>query len=130
MANDRGHFVSGVIHHHVRTHLCLGLGAGTDVRLELCFERHLLNPTIGSFLLEDAIQKSLGLDPIGSNGYWSVTLGFGLHTVHARTCPGVIRIKLPFRLEASGIALPATSPAKVSSRTKVICDPLPIAYVI
>ena len=130
MANDRGHFVSGVIHHHVRTHLCLGLGAGTDVSSELCFERHLLNPTIGSFLLEDAIQKSLGLDPIGSNGYSSVTLGFGLHTVHARTCPGVIRIQLPFRLEASGIALPATSPDKVSSRTKVICDPLPIAYVI
>ena len=127
MANDRGHFVSGVIHHHVRTHLCLGLGAGTDVRLELCFERHLLNPTIGSFLLEDAIQKSLGLDSIGSNGYSSVTLGFGLHTVHARTCPGVIRIKLPFRLEESGIALPATAPDKVSSRTKVICDPLPIA---
>ena len=127
MANDRGHFVSEVIHYHVRTHLCLGLGAGTDVSSELCFERHLLNPTIGSFLLEDAIQKSLGLDPIGSNGYWSVTLGFGLHTVHARTCPGVIRIQLPFRLEASGIALPATSPDKVSSRTKVICDPLPIA---
>ena len=127
MANDRGHFVSGVIHHNVSTHLCLGLGAGTDVRLELCFERHLLNPTIGSFLLEDAIQKSLGLGPICSNGYSSVTLGFGLHTVHARTCPGVIRIKLPFRLEASGIALPATSPDKVSSRTKVICDPLPIA---
>ena len=127
MANARGHSVSGVMHHHVSTHLCLGLGAGTDVRLELCFEGHLLNPTIGSFLLEDAIQKSLGLDPIGSNGYWSATLGFGLHTVHARTCPGVIRIQLPFRLEASGIALPATSPDKVSSRTKVICDPLPIA---
>ena len=45
-------------------------------------------------MLEDAIQKSLGLDPIGSNGYWSATLGFGLHTVHARTCPGVIRIQL------------------------------------
>ena len=130
MANDRGHFVSGVIHHHVRTHLCLGLGAGTDVSSELCFERHLLNPTIGSFLLEDAIQKSLGLDPIGSNGYSSVTLIFGFHTVHSRTCPGVIRIQLPFRLKASGIALPATSPDKVSSRTKVICDPLPIAYVI
>ena len=130
MANDRGHFVSGVIHHHVSTHLCLGLGAGTDVRLELCFEGHLLNPTIGSFLLEDAIQKSLGLDPIGSNGYSSVTLIFGFHTVHSRTCPGVIRIQLPFRLKASGIALPATSPDKVSSRTKVICDPLPIAYVI
>ena len=59
MANDQSHFVSGVIHHQVHTHLCLGLGSSTDVRLELCFERHLHNPTIGSFLLEDAIQKSL-----------------------------------------------------------------------
>ena len=106
MANDRCHFVSGVIHHHVSTHLCLGLSAGTDVRLELCFERHLLNPTIGSFLLEDAIQKSLGLDPIGSNGYLSATLSFGFHPVPSRTYQGVIRIKLPFRLKASGIALP------------------------
>ncbi len=110
MANDRGHFVSGVIHHHVRTHLCLGLGAGTDVSSGLCFERHLLNPTIKSFLLEDAIQKSLDIDPIGSNSYSSVTPSFRFHTVHTRTCPGVIRIKHPFRL--SGIALPAASTDK------------------
>ena len=94
MANDRGHFVSGVIHHHVRTHLCLGLGAGTDVRFELCFEGHLLNPTIGSFLLEDAVQMSLSLDPFGSNGENPEIPSFRFDTVHSRT-------KLPFRFEAS-----------------------------
>ncbi len=98
MANDRGHFVSGVIHHHVRAHLCLGLGASTDVRLELCFERHLFNPTIGSFLLEDAVQMSLGLDPFGSNGHSSEIPSFRFHTVNSRTCPDDTRTKLPFRL--------------------------------
>ena len=83
--------------------------ARADVSSELCFERNLLNPTIGSFLLEDAIQKSLDIDPIGSNSYSSVTPSFRF-TVHTRTCPGVIRIKHPFRL--SGIALPATSTDK------------------
>lgn len=83
MTNDRGHFASGVIYHHVRTHLCLGPGAGRDVRLELCFERHLLYPMIGSFLLEDAVQMSLGLDPFGSNGENLEIQSFRFNTVHS-----------------------------------------------
>ena len=96
MANDRGDFVSGVINDHVSTHLCLGPGAGRDVRLELCFERHLLNPTIRSFLLEDAVQKSLGLDPFGSNGHTTEILNFRIHTVDFRQCLDVL-IKSSFR---------------------------------
>ena len=96
MANDRGHFVSGVIHHHVRTHLCLGPGASRNVRFELCFKRQLLDPTIGSFLLKDAVQKSLGLDPFGSNNHTDEVQSFRFHTVHSRKWTDDTRTKKTF----------------------------------
>ena len=65
MTNDRGHFVSGRVNHHVSAHQGLRLCAGTQVSLEFRLEVELLDPTVGSFLLDDVVHGYC-LDPYSS----------------------------------------------------------------
>ena len=62
VTNNRGHFVCGCVNHHVGTHQRLGLCAGTQVSPEFRLEVELLDPTVGSFLLDDVVH-SYYLDP-------------------------------------------------------------------
>ena len=66
MTNDRGHFVSGRVNHHVGAHQRLRLCAGTQVSPEFRLEVELLDPTVGSFLLDDVVHGYF-LDPCSSN---------------------------------------------------------------
>ena len=66
MTNDRGHFASGRVNHHVSAHQRLRLCAGTQVSPEFRLEVELLDPTVGSFLLDDVVH-SYCLDPCSSN---------------------------------------------------------------
>ena len=60
MTNDRGHFISGRINHHVSAHQRLRLCTSTQVSPEFRLEVELLDPTIGSFLLDDVVRLLLG----------------------------------------------------------------------
>jgi hypothetical protein len=66
VTNDRGHFVSGRVNHHVSAHQRLRLCAGTQVSPEFRLEVELLDPTVGSFLLDDVVHGYC-LDPCSSN---------------------------------------------------------------
>ena len=68
MSNDRGDFISGRVNHHVGTHQRFRLCAGTQVSLEFCLEVELLDPTVGSFLLNDVVH-SYCLVPCSSNAF-------------------------------------------------------------
>ncbi len=68
MSNDRGDFISGRVNHHVGTHQRFRLCAGTQVSLEFCLEVELLDPTVGSFLLDDVVHGYC-LDPCSSNAF-------------------------------------------------------------
>ena len=68
VTNDRGHFVSGCVNHHVGTHQRLRLCAGTQISLEFSLEIELFDPTVGSFLLDDVVHGSY-LDPFYSNAF-------------------------------------------------------------
>ena len=68
MTNDRGHFVSGRVNHHVSAHQRLRLCAGTQVSPEFRLEVELLDPTVGSFLLDDVVHGYC-LDPCSSNAF-------------------------------------------------------------
>ena len=68
MSNDRGDFISGRVNHHVSAHQRLRLCAGTQVSLEFCLEVELLDPTVGSFLLDDVVHGYY-LDPFSSNAF-------------------------------------------------------------
>ena len=68
MTNNRCHFVSGLVNHHVSAHQRLRLCAGTQVSLEFCLEVELLDPTVGSFLLDDVVHGYC-LDPCSSNAF-------------------------------------------------------------
>ena len=48
--NGRHHFISGTVNHSVCAHLCLRLGAGSEICRPLRRERKLLDPMVGSFL--------------------------------------------------------------------------------
>ena len=65
MTNDRGHFVSGRVNHHVSAHQRLRLCAGTQVSPEFRLEVKLLDPTVGSFLLDDVVHGYC-MDPCSS----------------------------------------------------------------
>ena len=68
MTNDRGHFVSGRVNHHVCAHQRLRLRAGTQVGPEFRLEVELFDPTVGSFLLDDVVHGYC-LDPCSSNAF-------------------------------------------------------------
>ena len=68
MTNDRGHFISGRVNHHVSAHQRLRLCAGTQVSPEFRLEVKLFDPTVGSFLLDDVVHGSY-LDPCYSNAF-------------------------------------------------------------
>ena len=68
MTNDRGHFISGRVNHHVGAHQRLRLCAGTQVSPEFRLEVKLLDPTVGSFLLDDVVHGYC-LDPCSSNAF-------------------------------------------------------------
>ena len=68
VTNDRGHFVSGCVNHHVGTHQRLRLCAGTQISLEFSLEIELFDPTVGSFLFDDVVHGSY-LDPFYSNAF-------------------------------------------------------------
>ena len=68
MSNDRGDFISGRVNHHVGTHQRFRLCAGTQVSPEFCLEVELLDPTVGSFLLDDVVHGYY-LDPFSSNAF-------------------------------------------------------------
>ena len=73
--NDRHHIRGGVIHHSVRAHLCLRLGAGSEICRQLRSERKLLDPMVWSVLHLHAepvgfsrrIQQTKGWTLVGSN---------------------------------------------------------------
>ena len=46
--NGRHHIICGSVHHSVCTHLCLRLGAGSEICRQLSSERKLLDPLLGS----------------------------------------------------------------------------------
>ena len=48
--NDRHHIRGGVIHHSVRAHLCLRLGAGSEICRQLRSQGKLLDPMVWSVL--------------------------------------------------------------------------------
>ena len=50
VSNSRHHLISGIVHHSERAHLCLRLGAGSELCRPLHRERKLLHPIVGSFL--------------------------------------------------------------------------------
>ena len=66
VSNNRGHFVSGRVNHHVSAHQGLRLCAGTQVSPEFRLEVELLDPTVGSFLLDDVVHGYC-LAPCSSN---------------------------------------------------------------
>ena len=68
MTNDRGHLVGGRVNHHVSAHQRFRLCAGTQVGPEFSLEVELLDPTVGSFLLDDVVHGSY-LDPCFSNAF-------------------------------------------------------------
>ena len=73
--NDRHHIRGGVIHHSVRAHLCLRLGAGSEICRQLRSETKLLDPMVWSVLHLHAepvgfsrrIQQTKGWTLVGSN---------------------------------------------------------------
>ena len=73
--NGRDHLRRGVIHHSVRAHLCLRLGAGSEICRQLRSQGKLLDPMVWSVLylhaepvgLSRRIQQTKGWTPIGSN---------------------------------------------------------------
>ena len=73
--NDRHHIRGGVIHHSVRAHLCLRLGAGSEICRQLRSESKLLDPMVWSVLHLHAepvgfsrrIQQTKGWTLVGSN---------------------------------------------------------------
>ncbi len=71
MTNDRGHFISSRINHHVSAHQRLRLCTGTQVSSEFRLEVELLDPTIESFLL-DYVVHGYCLDPCSSNAFDSL----------------------------------------------------------
>ena len=66
MTNKRGHSVSSRVNHHVSADQRLRLCAGTQVSPEFRLEVELLDPTVGSFLLDDVVHGYC-LDPCSSN---------------------------------------------------------------
>ena len=66
MTNDRGHLVGGCVNHHVSAHQRFRLCAGTQVGPEFSLEVELLDPTVGSFLLDDVVHGYC-LDPCSSS---------------------------------------------------------------
>ena len=74
-SNGRDHLRRGVIHHSVRAHLCLRLGAGSEICRQLRSQGKLLDPMVWSVLylhaepvgLSRRIQQTKGWTPIGSN---------------------------------------------------------------
>ena len=68
VTNDRGHFVSGRVNHHVSAHQRLRLCASTQISSEFSLEVELLDPTVGSFLLDDVVHDYY-LDPCSSNAF-------------------------------------------------------------
>ena len=72
--NDRHHIRGGVIHHSVRAHLCLRLGAGSEICRQLRSQGKLLDPMVWSVLylhaepvgLSRRIQQTKGWTPMGS----------------------------------------------------------------
>ena len=68
VTNNRGHFVCGCVNHHVGTHQRLRLCASTQISSEFSLEVELLDPTVGSFLLDDVVHGSY-LDPCSSNAF-------------------------------------------------------------
>ena len=73
--NDRHHIRGGVIYHSVRAHLCLRLGAGSEICRQFRSERKLLDPMVRSVLHLHAepvgfsrrIQQKKGWSPVGSH---------------------------------------------------------------
>ena len=73
--NGRHHIRGSVIHHSVRAHLCLRLGAGSEICRQLRSERKLLDPMVWSVLHLHAepvgfsrrIQQTKGWTLVGSN---------------------------------------------------------------
>ena len=73
--NGRHHLSGGFVHHSVRAHLYLRLGAGGEICRQLSCERKLLDPMVWSVLhlpaepvgLSRRIQQKKGWTPIGSN---------------------------------------------------------------
>ena len=55
VANNRGHFISVCVDHHVRCHQSLRLGEGTEISPEFRLEIKLLDSTVGSLLLNDVV---------------------------------------------------------------------------
>ena len=66
VTNDRRHFVSSRVNHHVSAHQRLRLCASTQISSEFSLEVELLDPTVGSFLLDDVVHGYY-LDPCSSN---------------------------------------------------------------
>ena len=73
--NDRHHIRGGVIHHSVRAHLCLRLGAGSEIRRQLCSERKLHDPMVWSVL-------HLHAEPVGFSRRIQETKGWTLVGSH------------------------------------------------
>ena len=73
--NGRHHIRGSVIHHSVRAHLCLRLGAGSEICRQLRSERKLLDPMVWSVLhlhaepvgLSRRVQQTKGWTLVGSN---------------------------------------------------------------
>ena len=73
--NGRYHLRRGVINYSVRAHLCLRLGAGSEICRQLRSQGKLLDPMVWSVLylhaepvgLSRRIQQTKGWTPIGSN---------------------------------------------------------------
>ena len=65
MTNNRGHFISVCVDHHVRGHQSLRLGEGAEISPEFRLEVELFDPTVGSFLLDD-VEHGYCLDPCSS----------------------------------------------------------------
>ena len=73
--NGRHHLRGGFVHHSVRAHLCLRLGAGSEICRQLRSETKLLDPMVWSVLhlhaepvgLSRRIQQKKGWTPISSN---------------------------------------------------------------
>ena len=79
--NGRDHLRRGVIHHSVRAHLCLRLGAGSEICRQLRSQGKLLDPMVWSVL-------HLHAEPVGLSRRIQLTKGWtlvGSHGAHRRT---------------------------------------------
>ena len=112
VTNDRRHFVSSRVNHHVSAHQRLRLCASTQISSEFSLEVELLDPTVGSFLFDDVVHGYY-LDPCSSNAFDASLQSTEFPLFGSSTYPtsrsSSARIAFPFEILSTSPELPGLS---------------------